>query len=365
MMKVHSKKQGRGFTLIELLVVIAIIAILISLLLPAVQQAREAARRTQCRNNMKQIGLAFHNYHDVHGMFAKSVAGLNAAGTGASLDITSVQSWRTAILPFIDQSAVYNQIDLLTSPYDSSGDEPYATIIPNFLCPSSPNVDPLVSWSIPAGTVLAAGYPPLLTQWDFASGRIDYESANGIRGVISGLAYSGPAATAQGISASGNRHGAIGWDLIIVDSPAIIAAFGGGDTAASSKINNIADGTTNTILVGELASRNDLYHGRNLADPVTYAAEIAVQQITSGGAWGGSWSEHWIAGAMDDGGPGTDGGPCGINCSNKRGAGWFSWHTGIAQVTLCDGSVRSLSESMDLFTYAALITADKKEMFDW
>jgi prepilin-type N-terminal cleavage/methylation domain-containing protein len=91
----------RGFTLIELLVVIAIIAILIALLLPAVQQAREAARRTQCRNNMHQLGLALHNYHDAHSTFPM---GQGYSGSGHY----NFYSWVTAILPYMDEATLYN-----------------------------------------------------------------------------------------------------------------------------------------------------------------------------------------------------------------------------------------------------------------
>lgn len=100
--------RWKGFTLIELLVVIAIIAILISLLLPAVQQAREAARRTQCRNNMKQIGLALHNYHDVHLGFPIG-AGVGGDPTGTVED--SAPNWRATILPFIDQGNIFSRFD--------------------------------------------------------------------------------------------------------------------------------------------------------------------------------------------------------------------------------------------------------------
>src|SRR6478609_8598841 len=104
-----TKPQSRnGFTLIELLVVIAVIAILIALLLPAVQQAREAARRTQCKNNMKQLGLAMHNYHDVYKMFAIGSSGCpNIIGTQALS-----WPWSMRILPYIEQSALFNQLNV-------------------------------------------------------------------------------------------------------------------------------------------------------------------------------------------------------------------------------------------------------------
>ncbi len=362
-MKVHSKKQARGFTLIELLVVIAIIAILISLLLPAVQQARAAARRTECKNNMKQIGLALHNYHDVFGQFPKTIGGINAGGTGATLEVTSSISWKTAILPYLDGANIYAGINHNISPYNSSNANAnaYNFVVPAFLCPSAPEIDPSVTWTIPAGTTLAAGFPPTASVWNFTGKRCDYESANGIRGDYSNAAYSSAEAVRQGITASGDRHGIITWGIVIIDIDAIVAAFGGQDPSENGKIEHCIDGTTNTILFGELASRNNLYHGRTLANS-TFPVEFASQSVVGGGAWGDGWTENWIAGALDDGTQVPDGGLCGVNCSNFRGSGWYSWHTGMAHIGLADGSVRAISENIDNFTYASLITIHKGEI---
>ncbi|GIX04757.1 MAG: prepilin-type N-terminal cleavage/methylation domain-containing protein [Planctomycetaceae bacterium] len=139
-----STNERRGFTLIELLVVIAIIAILIALLLPAVQQAREAARRTQCRNHLKQIGLALHNYHDNFNMFPPAgiyrftgnspvIAGGSAGGT-TPLNF----SWITLILPYMDQAPLYNSINFNIPLWGQliNGQQIASTIIPTLLCPS-------------------------------------------------------------------------------------------------------------------------------------------------------------------------------------------------------------------------------------
>lgn len=131
--RIHPRRIG--FTLIELLVVIAIIAVLIALLLPAVQQAREAARRSQCKNNLKQLGLALHNYHDAFGRFCDGRGGPND-GAGRAGD----QSGIVRLLPYIDQAPMYNQIPMNnTVPVCWAGSfAPWATQIQALLCPSAP-----------------------------------------------------------------------------------------------------------------------------------------------------------------------------------------------------------------------------------
>jgi prepilin-type N-terminal cleavage/methylation domain-containing protein len=123
----------RAFTLIELLVVIAIIAVLIALLLPAVQQAREAARRSQCKNNLKQYGLAMANYHDTYGVYP-------IGGTGGCCALPPALSFQARILPFIDQAPLFNQINMLladaTAQILPSGQRMSTVVIPVALCPS-------------------------------------------------------------------------------------------------------------------------------------------------------------------------------------------------------------------------------------
>jgi len=138
-------RAARGFTLIELLVVIAVIAILIALLLPAVQQAREAARRTQTRNNLKQIGVALHNYHDVHNTFPPGWIGVT--GSAPDVEGPSGFGWAAFILPQLEQDNVYNQLDFSQPLTAAANNIARNTYLPLFRNPSDPGPN---FWNLPS-----------------------------------------------------------------------------------------------------------------------------------------------------------------------------------------------------------------------
>jgi prepilin-type N-terminal cleavage/methylation domain-containing protein/prepilin-type processing-associated H-X9-DG protein len=161
----------KGFTLVELLVVIAIIGILIALLLPAVQAAREAARRSQCTNNLKQFALAVHNYHDVYKTFPRQSYISFLAGSGVNLDpwrIWQGYSVHTMILPYIEQRAIYDRIDWRI--WDGWYNQPAQlreAVIQTFLCPSDMKA-PQTGWLHGPGCNYAVNSGPWLIWWDYS-----------------------------------------------------------------------------------------------------------------------------------------------------------------------------------------------------
>jgi prepilin-type N-terminal cleavage/methylation domain-containing protein len=330
----------RGFTLIELLVVIAIIAVLVALLLPAVQQAREAARRTQCKNNLKQIGLAFHNYHEALNTFPYAYLltgpGLNGLPANTPLD---ANSWGLMLLPYLDQAPLYNQFNCGIPPINEAvafGD-PAAVIasniavistrLPVFGCPTTPGGITIYAASVPS---------PLGGNATWMAAQSDYTSTSGVFRNFAGIAYAnfpgGP---------SGNRDGALAPD-------------------SKCPIQNITDGTSNTWLVGERTGGSTIFFRGGMIAPAPFQAFGP----SNGGGWGDFLNgENWLDGANYDGSYNPNGGPCGMNCNNLRSNGsYYSFHVGGCQFLLCDGSVRFISENINQFTEAALITRAKGEI---
>ncbi len=137
-----------GFTLIELLVVIAIIAVLIALLLPAVQQAREAARRTQCKNSLCQVGLAIHNYEMAHNVLPPG--SVNPTGPIRSEPSGYHMSWAVQILPYIEQQNIFRMVDFTVGAYDPKNETVRRLVIPTYLCPSDGHYSPGLHPSAPS-----------------------------------------------------------------------------------------------------------------------------------------------------------------------------------------------------------------------
>jgi len=319
----------RGFTLIELLVVIAIIAVLIALLLSAVQQAREAARRTQCKNNLKQMGLALHNYHDTFNVFPFTYNPLvNGAGPPTA-NTSQGRSWFSMILPQIEQAPLAQMINQkggdLQDPNYAAPTNPNVivakTVIPAFLCPS----DAGSGNGILTGRVDAAGD----STW----------AVNSYKGVLgSGWNYAG----FQSWSTSGRNSSSA--------TPPSAASVQGLDTTNGlfcrnhnqsqiSRMRDVTDGTSNTFAVGEalpdLCNRTWWWGWNSSTATAGLPLNFYVIYTKTNAVNASDWNRNY---------------------------GFNSRHTGGGQFMMTDGSVRFVSENMDLTLYRGLATIQGGEV---
>jgi len=340
----NGNRKTRGFTLIELLVVIAIIAVLIALLLPAVQQAREAARRTQCKNNLKQMGLALFNYESSHSVFPPARIDL-AGPPGPTIYQTS---WTTLCLPYFDQTPLYNLYNFNLTWSDPGNIPATSTKLSMFLCPSAPS-----SRSTPVSSILNAGQP-----WPAAGyGLSDYGSMNAVRPAFflsNGLPTpSVGMATNTSSPASASKYE---WD-------------GGLKKGAATRIAEITDGTSNTIMAVEDAGRPQLYRAG-------IAASVSgVPTVKDGWGWADIQGGYSLDGSTTDGSLTgkanctVPSGPCSMTTAiapypmnRTNDSEMYGFHVGGTHILMCDGAVKFISENISAATLGALATRNTGEV---
>ena len=304
--------RHHGFTLVELLVVIAIIATLVSLLLPAVQAAREAARRAQCQNHLKQVSLAFHN-------FELSRRELPLAFTNQSLP--GKNNWAPFVLPYLEQKNLIDGYDLAIDWWVAPNRPLVATQLKVLQCPSSPFQNRMQDK--PETT------PPNKTG---ACG--DFFTPAGVHPDINLVLPS-----ADQIGTGNDLRGVICWYST---------------TNNVNRFADVADGTSNSILLGECAGREDVWRRRQRT-MVNFTSTPKVR--ARGGAWATTDNAYEIGQRVAwDAAFGPIPGPVAINNSNEWGHCFYGFHASGANFAFADGSVRVLSEGTNLRVLANLVT---------
>jgi prepilin-type N-terminal cleavage/methylation domain-containing protein/prepilin-type processing-associated H-X9-DG protein len=327
-----SDRLRRGFTLIELLVVIAIIAILIGLLLPAVQKVREAAARMSCTNNLKQLGLAYHNYHGTFGVLPPSAYyDLTPAATGG---LPIAHGWGVFLLSYMEQDNIAKQYNM-SLPFVNAANQPaIQNTIKIMICPSAPHASTTYTDST---SWLGVSYP-------FTASVADYAPLSGINGggaaLLNSLGATPPYTTADSIA------GAI---YPTIKGPAAILSLAKlTPLDGSRRLTAIGDGTSNTLILAEDAGR-----------PAQY---LVGKMVSATGFSGAGWADPNAEYGLDGTNPatGSGSGTCPINCSNDNEV--YAFHTGGANILMCDGSVRFVSSSINIVVFGAMITANGGEV---
>jgi len=312
-------QNRRGFTLVELLVVIAIIGVLVSLLLPAVQAAREAARRMQCGNHLKQLTLALHNYHDTHGAFP----------AGRTMRSISTHAF---LLPYIEQTSVYNLINFGVSHNNALNDIPRATWIGTFRCPSDPQSMVPAQWApnnyrVNQGTGVLWGLPPS----NPGDANFGYPGPNGVFFLESWTRFS-DIIDGTSNTAAMSEHG--------------LADFNNGMAHPNDTYWPQTNPTT----------PDEMYRDCQSIDPTN----LAFQRVSKVGA---PWLEGYHSTTIYFHSSPPNSRSC-MFPPGRIGTSARSSHPGGVNMSLCDGSVRFMAETVNLQIWRAMGTRDQGEVIN-
>lgn len=347
----------RGFTLVELLVVIAIIGILVGLLLPAVQAAREAARRIQCSNNLKQLGLAIHNYESAHQLFPSGYCTFATRdGNGPAWAGIDAQTWDAApgwgwgalLLPFVEQTNLANALNYERPLWDPLNAAGVRLQLPTFLCPSASGPqDPFV--------VATAGGPHSINQRTVTLGRSSYVASHGQESCWGDCGASRTGLIFTNIYTGETRQ-------VTINGDASKVADGPFYRNSKVRFRDVTDGTSNTIFLGEHSSR--------LSDKswagIVPGAVVSPSFLTPENGPDAAATLVLVHAGPSGGELDITGAPIihPVNFPTYHVGQMYAEHPGGGQVCLGDGSVRFFAETIDLFVWAELSSMNEGEVVD-